>query len=58
MKTVWIEMKSEVMQVKDKKSDSMNLNILEKADLYTKSFPKYCPLQYDGFYGLWMMGFN
>ena len=43
---------------KDKKSDSMNLNILEKADLYTKSFPKYCPLQYDGFYGLWMMGFN
>jgi len=34
------------------------LNILKKDDLYTKSFPKYCPLQYDRFYGLWIMGFN
>ena len=30
---------------KDKQSDSTKLNIQEKADLYIKSFPKYCPLQ-------------
>lgn len=43
---------------KDKKSDSTKLNIQEKADLYIKSFPKYCPLQVfnNRFYGLWMMG--
>jgi hypothetical protein len=40
------------------KSNFTKLNIQEKADLYIKSFPKYCPLQVfnDRFYGLWIMG--
>jgi hypothetical protein len=42
----------------DKESNFSNFNIQEKANLYIKSFPKYCPLQVfnNRFYGIWIMG--
>src|SRR6266540_2578382 len=42
----------------DEISDPNDQNILEKANLYIKSFPKYCPLQVfnNRFYGIWIMG--
>ena len=48
-------MKSEVLQVRKIRKV---IPRIKKADLYTKSFPKYCPLQVfnNRFYGIWIMG--